>query len=305
MSLTTAHSLTGQPVDPSGGITSTAPEGPSTTAKHAPAFIHLFSGREREGSLQEQLGKFKWKTFAVDTAQPQMLNAGNDLLDDQLWEAVEYMVETGQVQGIGMDPPCSTCSRARKHPPSMPRRIRSKARPHGLIKSMLWPSEIIELQKANYMYRKVISLAHKCHSLNIPWYIEQPEPWGPEDDNATLFDFPEMSLLLALPGVDFTDFDQCEKGADTVKPTRLVHFGLDLTKFKKNDGDGGQVRCSHPKRKWTQPNGREHWGSHPPALTLAYDNKEGGEWNSKHLSEYPPEMNQLLAAAFHLSIQPK
>ena len=150
MSPTTAHSLAGQPVDPSGGITSIAHEGPSTTAKHVPAFIHLFSGREREGSLQEQLGKFKWKTFAVDTAQPQMLNAGNDLLDDQLWEAVEYMVETGQVQGIGMDPPCSTCSRARKHPPSMPRRIRSKARPHGLLKSMLWPSEIIELQKANY-----------------------------------------------------------------------------------------------------------------------------------------------------------
>ena len=271
--------------------------------KYIPAFLHLFSGREREGSLQQQLGAFGWRTHPVDTVQQHSLNAGNDLLDDQLWEAIEYMVDTGQVHGVGMDPPCSTCSRARKHPPGFPRRIRSKARPLGLHKGLLWPSEVKELQKANYLYHKVIQLAHRCHSANIPWYIEQPEPWGPDDDNATLFDFPEMVLLMALPGVEFSDFDQCEKGADTVKPTRLVHFGLDMTKFRQNGVDGGQVRCTHPKKEWTLPNGGIHWGSHPPALTLSYQNKEGGEWNSKHLSEYPPEMNKQLAAAFHKALQ--
>jgi hypothetical protein len=288
--------VTGQPVEPPGGRA-------STESSHAPVFLHLFSGRERGGSLQEQLKAFGWRTFPIDIAQPHILQAGNDLLNDQVWEEIEYMIEAGQVQGVGMDPPCSTCSRARKHPPAFPRRIRSKARPHGLIKSMLWPAEIVELQKANYMYQKVISLANMCHSRNIPWYIEQPEPWGPEDDNATLFDFPEMILLRALPGVDASDFDQCEKGADTVKPTRLVHSGLEMAKFKKNDVDGGPVRCSHPKKEWILASGGTHWGSHPPALTLAYKNKEGGEWNSKPLAEYPQEMNRLLAVAFHKSIQ--
>ena len=295
--------MAGQPADPPGGPLATAEDHPSTETSHAPAFLHLFSGRERGGSLQEQLKAFGWRTFPIDIAQPLLLHAGNDLLNDQVWQEIEYMVETGQAQGVGMDPPCSTCSRARKHPPTFPRRIRSKARPHGLTKSMLWPAEIVELQKANYMYQKVISLANKCHSRNIPWYIEQPEPWGPEDDNATLFDFPEMILLRALPGVDVSDFDQCEKGADTVKPTRLVHFGLDMTKFKQNDIDGGPVRCSHPKKEWILSSGGTHWGSHPPALTLAYKNKEGGEWNSKPLAEYPQEMNRLLAAAFHKSTQ--
>ena len=280
-----------------------ADDHPSTVTSHVPAFLHLFSGRERGGSLQEQLKAFGWQTYPVDIAQPHLLHAGNDLLNDQVWQEIEYMVEAGQIQGVGMDPPCSTCSRARKHPPAFPRRIRSKARPHGLIKSMLWPAEIVELQKANYMYQKIISLANECHRRNIPWYIEQPEPWGPEDDNATLFDFPEMILLMSLPGVDVSDFDQCEKGSDTVKPTRLVHFGLDMTKFKQNEIDGGPVRCSHPKKEWILSSGGTHWGSHPPALTLAYKNKEGGEWNSKPLAEYPQEMNRLLAVAFHKSIQ--
>jgi hypothetical protein len=82
-----------------------------------------------------------------------------------------------------------------------------------------------------------------------------------------------------------------------------VHSGLDMTKFKKNDIDGGPVRCSHPKKEWILASGGTHWGSHPPALTLAYKNKEGGEWNSKPLAEYPQEMNRLLAVAFHKSIQ--
>ena len=235
----------------------------------------------------------------MDTEQEFSLSAGRDLLDDLLWEEVEYMVDTGQIQGVGMDPPCSTCSRARKHPPGFPRRIRSKARPLGLHRGQLYASEIKELQKANFIYNKVIHLARKCHADNIPWYIEQPEPWGPEDDNATLFDFPEMILLRALPGVEITDFDQCEVGAETVKPTRLVHFGIDLAKFQQGKHGNGQLRCTHPKIWWTLPNGSSHWGSHLPALTLSYKSKEGGEWNSKRLAEYPPEMNMFLAAAFH------
>ena len=232
--------------------------------RHSHSLLHLFSGPERPGSLQEHIGALGWRSYPVDTALDWSLQAGNDLCSDAVWEAVEYMVETGQVHGVAMDPPCSTCSRARKHPPSIPRRIRSKSHPLGLPKKDLWPSEVKELHKANYMYQKTISLARKCHSLNIPFYIEQPEPWGAEDDNATLFDFPEMISLMALSGVGYSDFDQCMFGAETVKPTRLVHFGLDMNKFRVNDRDQGAVRCTHPNRSWALPYGGEHWGSHPP-----------------------------------------
>ena len=276
-----------------------------TKAKHIPALIHLFSGPERPGSLQEHLSALHWRSYPVDIVLEWTLQAGNDLSKDVVWEGVEYMVTTGQAQGVAFDPPCSTCSRARKHPPSYPRRIRSKTHPMGLPKNQLNPMEINELKRANYMYRKTIALARKCCTLNIPWYIEQPEPWGPEDDNATFFDFPETIALMALPGVNFVDFDQCELGAATVKPTRLLYFGLDLSKFQTNPRDGGPVRCTHPKKSWTLPNGTTHWGSHPPALTRSYANKSEGKWNSKDLSAYPSEMNRLLAAAFHnTTVQP-
>ena len=66
------------------------------------------------------------------------------------------------------------------------------------------------------MYHKVINLANKCTRAQVPWYIEQPLPWGPEDDNATIFDFP----------VDLCDSDKCELGAKIAKPFRLVHYGI-------------------------------------------------------------------------------
>jgi hypothetical protein len=245
------------------------------------------------------VGALGWRTFPVDTVLEWSLPAGNDLSKDDVWEGVEYMVTTGQAQGVALDPPCSTCSRARKHPPAKPRRIRSKTHPLGLPRKQLDAGEIQELKVANYMYHKTIALARTCCNLNIPWYIEQPEPWGPNDDNATLFDFPQTIALMALPGVGVSNFDQCEFGSETVKPTRLIHFGLDMNKFQANPRDGGQVRCTHPRKQWTLPDGTTHWGSHPPALTLSYRNKHKGKWNSKDLSEYPPEMNRQLAAAFH------
>ena len=285
--------------EPKSGEDKAIQKKPDNKPKHIPALIHLFSGPERPGSLQEHISALNWRSFPVDTVLQWTLQAGNDLSKDVVWEGVEYMVTTGQAQGVAMDPPCSTCSRARKHPPAWPRRIRSKSHPLGLPRSQLISSEIQELKRANYMYHKTISLARTCCTLNIPWYIEQPEPWGPEDDNATFFDFPETIALMALPGVKFVDFDQCEKGAETVKPTRLLYFGLDMNEFQANTIDGGPVRCTHPKKEWTLPNGTTHWGSHPPALTLSYKNKLEGKWNSKDLSEYPSEMNRQLAGAFH------
>ena len=84
------------------------------------SLLHLFSGPERPGSLQEHIEALGWRSYPVDTSLEWSLQAGNDLSSDAVWEAVEYMIDTGQVHGVAMDPPCSTCSRARKHPPRHP-----------------------------------------------------------------------------------------------------------------------------------------------------------------------------------------
>ena len=51
----------------------------------------------------------------------------------------------------------------------------------------------------------------------LPFLIEQPEPWGPDDPNATLFDFPQMLQLMQMEGVETLNFDQCMHGAATKK----------------------------------------------------------------------------------------
>ena len=61
--------------------------------------------------------------------------------------------------------------------------------------------------RANFIFLQCIRLLALCHQKGLPFLIEQPEPWGPEDDNGTLFDFPEMIDLWGLPGVKITSFD--------------------------------------------------------------------------------------------------
>eukprot|EP00974_Lingulodinium_polyedra_P071764 6942841-Lingulodinium_polyedra.AAC.1 len=56
--------------------------------------------------------------------------------------------------------------------------------------------------------------------------------------------------LAALPGVEHVDFDQCRFGAPSTKPTRLLGWGVGLSRFK--------ARCNHPVvwRQWTNGHGR-------------------------------------------------
>eukprot|EP00969_Alexandrium_andersonii_P241572 10667452-Alexandrium_andersonii.AAC.1 len=46
-----------------------------------------------------------------------------------------------------------------------------------------------------------------------------------------MFQLPELKELAALPGVRHVDFDQCCFGAESVKPTRLLFYGVDLTEL--------------------------------------------------------------------------
>eukprot|EP00969_Alexandrium_andersonii_P221525 9784139-Alexandrium_andersonii.AAC.1 len=40
-----------------------------------------------------------------------------------------------------------------------------------------------------------------------------------------------------MPGVRVVNFDQCQHGAESVKPTRLIDFGVDFS--------GLSARCQH------------------------------------------------------------
>ena len=100
--------------------------------------IHVFSGpSDRQDGLASFLAKENWDCIDIDTVAEKRLPAGNDLLNDELWEEIEDLTNTGQVQAALMGPPCSTCSRARLFPPRLPRPIRSAEHPMGLPHSLL------------------------------------------------------------------------------------------------------------------------------------------------------------------------
>eukprot|EP00969_Alexandrium_andersonii_P031256 1363882-Alexandrium_andersonii.AAC.1 len=46
-----------------------------------------------------------------------------------------------------------------------------------------------------------------------------------------------MAQLSLIPGVRVVNFDQCQHGADAVKPTRLIYCGADFS--------GLFARCQH------------------------------------------------------------
>eukprot|EP00974_Lingulodinium_polyedra_P003602 339141-Lingulodinium_polyedra.AAC.1 len=83
------------------------------------------------------------------------------------------------------------------------------------------------------------------------------------------------------------DFDQCRWGAETAKPTRILHWGIDLSRLAG--------RCNHPAQQqtWLTPRGVEAtaFRPHPP---LAGRVRASGEWATKAAAAYPAALNRAL-----------
>eukprot|EP00974_Lingulodinium_polyedra_P124899 11192449-Lingulodinium_polyedra.AAC.1 len=60
----------------------------------------------------------------------------------------------------------------------------------------------------------------------------------------SIFRFREYFALAGLPGVTATNFDQCRWGGETLKPTRIMAWGVDLSALA--------LRCNHDPRLQTR-----------------------------------------------------
>eukprot|EP00969_Alexandrium_andersonii_P158914 7021487-Alexandrium_andersonii.AAC.1 len=82
-----------------------------------------------------------------------------------------------------------------------------------------------------YFALQSIRLADACVRIGAGFAIENPEPFRVRGrlPSCSLFFLREMVHLSLVPGVRVTNFDQCQHGADTVKPTRLIYFGADFS----------------------------------------------------------------------------
>ena len=89
--------------------------------------------------------------------------------------------------------------------------------------------------------------------------------------------------------VDKAKFDQCD--AEVTKPTKIAHFGMDLSVLKG-------VRCGHEPRTWTKPDGSEYVAKHESLVQRWRTNDQGiQERASKALGAYPPKLCSIIAGA--------
>ena len=87
--------------------------------------------------------------------------------------------------------------------------------------------------------------------------------------------------------VDKAKFDQCMFDAKVTKPTRIAHFGMDLSKLKG-------VRCRHEPLTWTKPRWVCQYMAKHESLVQRWRTNDQGlqERASKALGAYPPKAMQ-------------
>ena len=251
--------------------------------------LHLFSGPADRGdgiaAMFEQAG---WRCIDIDTVN----GAADDLLNDALWEAIFAGVTTGVFQFVWMGPPCSTFSPARQHGAG-PKPVRDAQHHRGFPKEWLKPPEIEEVRAANYYVIQCCRLGALALQAGCAWAIENPMPWT-DRGCTSMFDFEEFIELMGRPGVKVVEFHQCMFGAETAKPTRVVHCGVDLASL--------EAWCNHPPKKWWCEY-RDNWGKEvkewqwAPHKKLVRSRDAKGVWASKAAAAYPGPMNAAVVAA--------
>ena len=140
------------------------------------------------------------------------------------------------------------------------------------------------LHQGNYFAFKSADMAWNCIQHGVGFAIENPEPWS---DSPSLFKLPEFLELQSAMQVQTVNFDQFTLGAETTKPIRIMHSGIDLSMLSN--------RCNRPHQTWKfkgwngQP--KTSFGAHPP---LFGRRRDSGEPATKASAAYPYDLNKAI-----------
>ena len=247
-------------------------------------FLHIFSGRRREGDLQFYMEKL-FDQFCPDGTILCVVSV--DLMINQQWGNVRLQatqqfwlqgLRAGWVCGALCGPPCETWSQAR-HVQEVPHTMRG---PRPLRDSdNLWGFDSLNLREAqqvaigNELLLFTIELLYALACAAGFGVIEHPkEPDDPA--KPSIWRLAIMKLLVQFPGVEVIDLAQGLLGAHSLKPTRLLALNLPMLRGHLR---AHQVTPDLPKRS-------------------AIGKADDGTWRTSPLKEYPPAMNMALAKSF-------
>lgn len=247
-------------------------------------FLHIFSGRRRQGDLQFYMEQLFDRVCPDGTS---LCVVSVDLVINQQWGNVRLSTtqsfwlrgaREGWVCGALCGPPCETWSQARHVPQGHraghgPRPLRDRDHLWGLHSLNL--REAQQVATGNELLLFVVELLYALACAAGFGVLEHPKE--PDDlEKPSIWRLAIMKLLLGFPGVDTIDLAQGLLGAHSPKPTRLLTLNLPGLQGLLREH---QVTTDLPRRS-------------------AIGKAEDGTWRTAPLKEYPPAMNRALAIAF-------
>ena len=260
-----------------------------------------------DGGLDVFLHEFGWRFRFIDLE----IDPGMDICDDVFFNSVLSEVKAGMYAGILFSPPCSTFSAARSVGAcGSPRPLRGADVPDIYGFNDLRGSDKEKVRIGTACALRCVELVRALHASKSqfgsrPWLWEQPAPVA---GHPHMFRLPEVQALSALPGVTFTELDQCRFGCDYRKPTIFMGT-LQLQ----------PLRCDHPPRWWRVPwSGEAYQAAHPRLRgrqaavpfdhwlpSMLQDREPSGNFLTRSAAAYPARLNQCLAQAFAAAMRPR
>ena len=278
-----AHAMEGGVAYPATGRPrNTNAPGDPPRAPNTRRVLVLFSGPQRDDDIGACL-----RSAGVAVTEFDLVR-GDDLLDQGTRLGLMRAAAKGSYGVVFAAPPCSTFSVARLQYSSGPPQLRSMLYPRGLPGLPSKEAEIVKVH--NQLVEYTISIMRAAASTGAAIACENPVPRGDPDspffqtglaDHASLWDMPEVRLVMSDLYMVYVDFPQCALHAQFQKYTRLAFSSALLPMLQRLTS----LRCNH----------RSH-------ASVANGFDENGNSRGQMSSRYPPAMSALLAQAFATEI---
>ena len=183
-------------------------------------YLELFCGSGRlSDALRKRLesaGRRDVEVIGFDLLQGRT----GDLLNNDTYQRVMAMINSGRCLGVWLAPPCSSWSSSRRHdehkgaPPL-------RSRQHVLGLPSLDSKQRRQVQTANALMQRTCDFAVSSVLNRVPFCIENP-------DKSLIFDTAQFKHLASLPEVVATRYDFCQFGEPYRKATRLLSYGFPM-----------------------------------------------------------------------------
>ena len=250
-------------------------------------FVHLFSGRRREGDVHwwliqwAQCRGVRITILSMDTAVS--LTGGNLQADSEAWAKLVELYELGAISATLAGAPCETFSAARHlRPPEAsdgdghrwPRPLRSADRLFGL--PGLTMKELKQCMQGTAFSLQTLFVA-ALHLIHGGLFVSE-HPACPDDpDKASIWRSAVIELLLRDPECRLQTVGQWRWGSATPKPTGL--FSIRLPYLLRSMHTCADSTLAYP-------------------ATVAQGVDEQGRFKTAACKEYPPRFCQALSKAF-------